>query len=157
MTPEAVRARARRKKERQARGNGSPDASRFRPADYAAASSAAPADTGPSPEARDKAVKWVKGALKGAGFLAGMLLRDDDMRVPETDAQETAELIVDGWPELADVNDEDARKVIAIGAVFSLVVQRAGSHMRKVEASKPIRTVAAPMPGVELPHPVGGL
>lgn len=141
MSPEAIRARRRRQLERERQG-GTRDASRLTPAAMREPVQSGP--VGPSPETTQRATRTIGRIISGAGLIAAMIWRDDDLRVPQADADETAGLILDGWPELLETDDADARKALAVAAVFSLVVERVGKHRRNVDAARPVRTVAAP-------------
>lgn len=85
----------------------------------------------------EAASNFVAMTIRAAGWAAAAVFKSDDMKVPETDAQETARLIVDGWPELATTETADAKKTLALMAVGSLVVERYGKYQRARAASGP--------------------
>lgn len=141
MTPEAIRARARRERERE---SGQPGAARFTP-DVARrlAPPTPPIQEGPPPDP-NKAIRSVRGIIRAVGFITALFLKDDDMEIEEDDAQTTAELIVEGWPELASADSGDMAKITAVGAVIALAGEKIRVHSENVAKKKPVRVVEAP-------------
>lgn len=161
MHPEAVRARARRAKQ-----SGRPSSTAERPPAPTPSSFAPPppaADTprltpetlraelsslpapaaAATPEQIALAVKNVAKGIQVCGWVAAAIFKSDDMKVPAVDANETATLIVDGWPELATNASGDAKKALAIAAVASLVIERHGKYQRSRGMVREVRPSSA--------------
>lgn len=171
MNPEAIRARRRRAKVKSLHSTGGvvdpaePEPApaspalpepvtgpQLTPAALRELSDTAPASpAGPSIEEMHRAIKTTTMAIRAAGLLASVVLRNDDMKVSESDATETAELIVDAWPELASGAGGDAKKALAVAAVASLVIERVGKHRRQVGPPSLVPIVPATGAGSTLP------
>lgn len=176
MHPEAVRARARRAKKHEpagptpfrpvARAAAPPlefrpapgDGPRYTPAaaqEIAAAAPPPPA-AGPTPAQIENAVKNVALVLRGLGLGASWWLRFEEMRVPKDDSLEVAQLLVEGYPELALEWGGDAKKGLALGAVGSLVFERFGKYSRR-EEQPAARAIASPAAAAAEPTAFGAM
>lgn len=103
-----------------------------------------------TPAQTEAATKFVAMVIRASGWVAAAVFKSDVMKVPDQDARETAQLIVDGWPELA--TGEDAKKTLAIMAVGSLAAERYGKYQREPRA----RAAAPASPGSAPPGRVVG-
>lgn len=138
MNPEAVRARKRREAARKAAGPAPSDeagrtvefrppppaGTKFGPALVREISTLPDGPAGPSPDQVSRAVGLVEMVIRAAGVVAAAVFKDDRMKVPDQDATQAAQLILDGWPELATGASGDAKKGLALACVGSLAVER---------------------------------
>lgn len=169
MHPDAVRAREARaaRAVRAERILTPPEA---RPAEGdtmlpASAIPSAPAMTGTihdpapllAPEIRTRSIKNLSGCIKGIGILAA-LFYGEECKVSNDDALNTAELLLDGWPELAHEMG-DAAKGLAVMAVAGLVGEKVQAvRERKARDVRTGGRLAPPAPSSSppVPQPIGG-
>lgn len=131
QSAEAIRARRRREDAKNHRGQST--GPKFTPADVrepAPLPPGRPVVVVPSPDVIERAVKFFAFLITGAGHVACAIWKNEDMKVPAPDADQTASAIIDGWPELS-MMDLDGKKILAAFAVGSLVAERWASHQRR--------------------------
>lgn len=97
-----------------------------------------------TPDQVEKAIRNWSMIVRGAGYVASVIFKSDELKVPDEDARDCAEAILDGWPELAAASDADFKKIMAAVTVGSVAFDRWGRYQRaKVPALAP--PVAAPV------------
>lgn len=145
MTPEAIRARAKRERARGAvpAAVPRPPVSRVPASNRLSASSLVDPSV---PVVRDMeaGVRSTSRILRGIGSLASLWF-GDAANVPERDADECARSLVEAWPELLDYTG-DAAKAVAVLTVVGVV----GERVRAVRSS-PRTKPAAPVSVVDAP------
>lgn len=102
-----------------------------------------------TPEQMDAAIRNWTMIVRAAGYIAAKVFNGDELKVPDEDARDCAEAILDGWPELALASDADFKKVMACVTVGSVGFQRWELH--KAAKAKPAAAMPAPTPAASSP------
>lgn len=180
MSPEAIRSRARRAAAKNAppvsgaapAAIPQPEPARVEQPAEPAAPAPAPAERftaahlqlvpdGPSrstvaPEQMEKATRQWAALFRTGSFFAAKIWKSEDLKISQADARDCAEALLDGWPELAIV-DDDYRKIMACATIGSvgyerLDAYRSGKRGRPphAQAALPDRAQPAPAAPTEL-------
>lgn len=103
---------------------------------------AQPAD--PTPDQMQRAVRNWSMIVRACGFVASKIFKGDELKVPDDDARDCAEAILDGWPELANASDADFKKIMACVTVGSVGFQRWELHQNAKQTRSPAPSPATP-------------
>jgi hypothetical protein len=152
-SPDADRARRRREELKRA-GKPADNRPRFSPSAIAPPTPAAPPPPPRpevSPEMTSRAKRFVAKLASGLSVACAKIWHDDGLKITTVEADDVGESILDGWPELA-LLDEDGAKWMAALVVGSIIADRYGKHTTKPQngqrpPGEPVAVVDAPRAG----------